>query len=267
MSVVGLEVLDLRTFKPDGTPWDFTRPKDRALALKLLHEKQPKWVIAAPPCTSFSILNANLNYPRMTTQDVEKKIAEGLTHMEFVCKLYRHQLRHGGYFLHEHPRGALSWKIKPVQDLLKRRDVHVAHCDQCEFEAKNEIGTEWKDGKGANARLLKPIRFMSNSVPMLRRLHRTCKGQHAHQPLLGGRAAAASFYPLPLLKAILEGMNDTEHTCESVSSLTKDEYEVSLTVSMTAADDADACSNVPFSLAPGEMPVEGGGTLSRRVSG
>ena len=52
LNVHGLEVLDLRSFKPDGTPWDFTRSADRSLALKMVREQRPKWIIAAPPCTA-----------------------------------------------------------------------------------------------------------------------------------------------------------------------------------------------------------------------
>ena len=42
LNVVGLEVLDLRSLRPDGQPWDFSRPKDRAWALRLLREQRPR---------------------------------------------------------------------------------------------------------------------------------------------------------------------------------------------------------------------------------
>ena len=32
---------------------------------------------------------------------------------------------------------------------------------------------------------------------------------HVHQHLVGGRCAAATFYPLPLVRAILKGIRDT----------------------------------------------------------
>ena len=115
-----------------------------------------------------------------------------------------------------------------------------------------------KDGHGTGARIMKPTRFMSNSVHMLKRLHRTCQGGHSHQPLLGGRAASAAFYPLPLLKAILQGITDTEHANDSLVTMSKDEYEVSLVLSV---NDARFSADDAGSLAPGEMPVEGGGTV------
>ena len=52
LNVRGLEVLDLRSARPDGESWDFTRQSDRLRALRLLREQQPMWVIAAPPCTA-----------------------------------------------------------------------------------------------------------------------------------------------------------------------------------------------------------------------
>ena len=108
---------------------------------------------------------------------------------------------------------------------------------------------------GLEARLLKPTRFMSNSIPMLKRLFRVCRGGHSHQPRLGGRASAAAFYPLPRLKAILQGVSNTEHIRDAVPGMTKDEYDVSLV--MTVNDARPAVDNAG-SLAPGEMPVEGG---------
>ena len=150
LNVRGLEVLDLRTLRPDGQPWDFSRPKDRAWATRLVHQQRPRWIIASPPCTAVSVRNWNLNYGRMNKEDVERKIEEGLVHIRFVCKLYRHQLKTGGYFLHEHPRGSKSWKTDPIRSLLRREDVHVVRCDQCQFGATNSEGADWKDGVGVS---------------------------------------------------------------------------------------------------------------------
>ena len=142
------------------------------------------------------------------------------------------------FFLHEHPRGSRSWRSSPVQHFLRRADVHVVRCDQCAFGAKNTVGPHWSDGEGENAAILKPTRFMSNSVAMLKRLHGLCPRDHKHQPLLGGRASSASFYPIPLLRAILQGMNDAEHSENAVSSLTESEYDVSRSMSLCSSTTA-----------------------------
>ena len=195
LNVGGLEVLDLRTLKPDGTPWEFTLPKGKAWALRLVREQQPRWIIPAPPCTTCSILNWNLNYRRMPQHEVDRRIAEGMIHLECVARLYAFPSKTGGYFLHEHPRDAKSWKDPPIQHLLHRRDVHLVRCDQCRFGALTAVCESWKGGQGKQAPVLKPTRFMSNSMPMLRRLHGLCPRDHAHRPLLEGRAASAAFCP------------------------------------------------------------------------
>ena len=84
LNVCGLEIMGLRTLRPDGQVWDFSRAKDRAWALRLIREQKPRWSIAAPPCTAVSILNWNLNYGRMSKADVGKKLHEGLEHLKFV---------------------------------------------------------------------------------------------------------------------------------------------------------------------------------------
>ena len=281
--------MDLRTLRPDGVPWDFTRAKDRAWALRMVREQKPRWIIAAPPCTSFSVLNWNLNYPRMSKEEVSRRVAEGLTHLKFVCKLYSHQIMMGNFFLHEHPQSAKSWDMPPIKRLLSRHDVHVVRCHQCQFEAKSATGANWKDSAGDKALVLKPTKFMSNSVQMLRRLHRLCKGGHPHQPLLGGRAAGAAFYPVPLMKAILQGMTDTEHANDVVQQSTNDEYVAPLTLSMYVANPASGSPRpksskpdakrskfvvaekparketpTPSDASPSELPRQDGGSVTIR---
>ena len=106
---------------------------------------------------------------------------------------------------------------------------------------------------------------MSKSLPMLERLSRLCGGDHKHQGLLSGRAARAAFYPLPLLKAILQGVADTEQAEHAVRDLPEQAYDTDLIMSMCAADPvssvaskADA-SSPENSDGPGSIPVEGGG--------
>ena len=66
--------------------------------------------------------------------------------------------------------------------------------------------------EGGQAPAKKATRFMTNSVHMSRQLCKVCDGSHIHQHLIGGRCAAAAFYPMPLVRAILSGMRDqSEH--------------------------------------------------------
>ena len=52
LNIEGLQALDIRTSKPDGTPWDFTKPADRKKAYDMIIELEPTWVIGAPPMHS-----------------------------------------------------------------------------------------------------------------------------------------------------------------------------------------------------------------------
>ena len=58
---------------------------------------------------------------------------------------------------------------------------------------------------------------------MLSQLSLLCKGDHAHQPLLAGRAAEAAFYPLGLYNAILKGMRLTSDAMSNTRDLHDEE--------------------------------------------
>ena len=133
LNVHGLQVMDLRALRADGEHWDFTRIKDRRWAIRLVREQKPLWSIAAPPCASFTHLNAVINYPRMDHAEVSRRIQEGMLHLRCVCKLHHHQPKHNRFFLHEHPLSARSWKTEPVQDILRDPQVMVTKCNQCRY--------------------------------------------------------------------------------------------------------------------------------------
>lgn len=73
LNVKGLRVLDLRSHRPDAQTWDFDRSSYRKLARRLVEEDDPDWIIAAPQCTAFSMLNVGMNYPKMNEAAVKKK--------------------------------------------------------------------------------------------------------------------------------------------------------------------------------------------------
>ena len=196
LNIQGLDALDLRTAKTDGTPWDFNRASGRKLARELVDAKKPTWLIGSPPCTSFSKLNVNLNFPKLHPADVEQRLAEGRRHLHFVIGLYKIQLDHGRHFLHEHPQGALSWQDSMMENLLRHPRVRTVVSDQCEY------GLVTPDLQGNVVPAKKPTRWATTSEQMARRLSTRCSGNHTHQHLLGGRAAAAALYPLPLITEI-----------------------------------------------------------------
>ena len=208
LNIKGVGALDLRTCKPDGTPWDFSKRVDRQQARDLVAAEDPDWIVGSPPCTAFSIWNFAMNFPKMPKERVDQALAEGRVHLKFMASLYRRQIRRGKYFLHEHPSTALSWKEPEISDLMRLPYVHSVVAHQCMFG----LVTPSSDG-GEPMPAMKRTRFMTNSFPMTLRLNRVCDESHAHQQLVGGRCAQAAFYPLPLVKAILLGIYKRHARC------------------------------------------------------
>ena len=118
LNVTGLSAMDLRTQKPSGGCWDFTREADRQEALRMQDTLEPQWIIGSPPCTDWSSWNVGINHKKMTPEEVARRMAEARVHLKFVVRLYRRQLAAGRHFLHEHPAGATSWREDYMVKLL-----------------------------------------------------------------------------------------------------------------------------------------------------
>ena len=204
LNVKGLGAFDLRTLKPDGTPWDFSRRADRKMAMEHIDTQHPDFVVGSPPCTVFCVWNQHMNYPKMDPDRVAKLMAEGRMHLKFMAKIYKKQLDQGRHFLHEHPATAVSWDERSIVKLMAHSDVHVTVADQCQYGLK----TRGEDGTPMPA--LKPTRFMTSSVQMSKLLQKRCKKDHKHQPLVSGRCAAAAFYPARLIRTIIKGIRATK---------------------------------------------------------
>ena len=84
LNVRGLGVLDLRTLRPDGEHWDSTRAEDRAWVFKLLQQQRPKWAIASPHCTNVTLLNWNINFPRMPQTELQRRVQEGVRYTQLT---------------------------------------------------------------------------------------------------------------------------------------------------------------------------------------
>ena len=156
-------------------------------------------------CTAFSTwqrINDKIRCP--VTVAVERKRA--VEHLDFCMELYREQMRHGRYFVHEHPAYASSWQEETVQKLLDESGVTRATCDQCLYGC--ESGGE---------PIKKPTTFMTNSDEIARQLDQRCKGRGGdcsrpqsgrHIQCRGKVARMAALYHFKLCRAILVGFRN-----------------------------------------------------------
>ena len=120
--------------------------------------------------------------------------------LNFAAQVYTEQLKGGRHFLHEHPASATSWGEPCMQRLLRTRGVSEVVADQCRF------GLAAKGPGGGYGPARKPTRFLSSAPRVLGALGLRCNGEHAHVPLVSGRAAVAAVYPRELCRAILRGI-------------------------------------------------------------
>ena len=162
LNIDGLNALDLRTLKPNGEPWDFTKRADRKEARTMIDEQDPDWILGAPPCTSFSIWNYAINYAKMDADVVRAKLAEGRLHLNFVCSLYRRQVARGKYFLHEQRATALSWNQDAITASERNPFTQVVTCDQCRYG----LVTPSAEDSSVMLPAMKPTICMTNSYSM-----------------------------------------------------------------------------------------------------
>ena len=252
LNIEGLAALDLRTFKPNGEAWNFNLRSDRNEARALIDSKQPKWLIGSPPCTAFSIWNRNLNYKHMDKDKVRGLIAEGRKHLAFVISLYRKQLLQGGHFLHEHPASALSWKEPAMAALARDPLIHCVVADQCMYG----LDTPSEKDRSKLMPAMKPTRFMTSSPQMAAELGQRCDRSHVHQQLVGGRAAKAAFYPLGLIRAILNGIRNTALAEGASEGIHKDQRVAINAMKYCASEQAAIQAVMNSDGRPGQIQFE-----------
>ena len=177
------------------TGYDFTIPKDRRYALSQLRHWKPALLVLSPPCTTASPLR-NLSDFKRDPAVVESERNEGRQHFEFSVDLAEEQDDNRRAFLLEQPLTATSWKNPRVKRLRNRPGVYTITVDMCQFNLRT------RDGELAK----KPTMLLTNCYPLIKWLNRRCNQDHMHQPLVGGRAAAAAQYTRPFVRAILKGL-------------------------------------------------------------
>ena len=74
---------------------EFSSKDDRTLAKRIIDEKNPDWMLRAPPCTPLSNYNYAMNHSKMDPAKVQAFIDDGRVHLNFMCPLYRRQMARG----------------------------------------------------------------------------------------------------------------------------------------------------------------------------
>ena len=188
--------LDLSTIDEDGNPWDFSSPKIREKALRLVDSTAPKLLILSPPCTMFSTMQ-NLNFHKMNEKQFKAHMEDAIMHFAFAVLLCIRQAKARRLFLLEHPVGASSWSLKMTKLLSAIPGVRRVNFDFC------MLGMLSRDNDGI-APAKKRISIMTNSLTVAQELEKyQCDGAHRHVILSGEKCRKAQIYPEQFCKAIL----------------------------------------------------------------
>lgn len=154
-------------------------------------------------------------------------LGEGLEHWATACKVARWQYDQGQLFLMEHPLPSRAWDEQCSQELMQLPGVFVVRADQCAF------GLRVREHLNK-----KPTQFVTNCPFIAAKLSLKCSGDHIHEPLLGGKAAAAAIYPPALCKAIVRGLRKHLRVKNGVASVPQDKLTV-LAASRPSEHDLD----------------------------
>ena len=185
------------------TGWDLSTFGDRSRVMHELQRRRPRALVTSAPCTWFSALMRLWNLKRMSTDQRRRaaQLAEEL--FDFGLMLFRWNILQGRKSLHEHPRGASSWKRERSQRLIRTPGIYLSVFDQCRFGLTAPV---------SRRPMRKRTQFMSNIGAIHSRFHRAlCSGRHVHCTVQGSEgpwrmSSWAQRYPemmvLEMVKAI-----------------------------------------------------------------
>ena len=95
-----------------------------------------KIFILSPMCGPSSHFQG-FNYSKMSPEDVERKLGEGMTHVKFAILMCQKQATKGRYFMFEHLATAKSWIIGTVKQIIHLPNVVTVDFDFCRYNMKS----------------------------------------------------------------------------------------------------------------------------------
>ena len=200
--------LDLTEVDPDDNePWDFSKKEKRDKAMCKLKQDEPLMLIVSPMCGPFSQLQSLFNYPKQEHEHVERQLKDAMEHVKFSLEMCLEQYTKGRLFMFEHPAGAASWSMQAIQQMKSLEGVSATKFDFCMLGMK----TTDSEGKPTAARKKTIVMTNSQAITLLLR-EAQCRAEHAHTPLLGGKAGPCQEYPDVFCRLICEGVKRERDT-------------------------------------------------------
>ena len=185
----------------DNEAWDFSKKEKRDKAMRKLKQDEPLMLIVSPMCGAFSQLQSLFNYPKQEHEHVERQLKDAMEHVKFSLEMCLEQYVKGRLFLFEHPAGAASWSMQAMQQMKLLEGVSATKFDFC------MLGMKTTDSRGNTTAARKKTIVMTNSQAITLLLREAqCRAEHAHTPLLGGRAGPCQEYPDEFCRLVCEGV-------------------------------------------------------------
>ena len=111
------------------TGWDLSKEDVQEKAWEVVYRDNPFVIIGSPPCTLYSTLQpltaCNMKGHAEREATFEQDFDKARRHVAFCIKLYHYQMSKSGFFLHEHPWSASSWKLWCRSTLSSRSRLHA----------------------------------------------------------------------------------------------------------------------------------------------
>ena len=107
--------IDFLSKRNDGKIWNFAREDHRHEAKQILKNSRPKLIIGGIPPA-----------PKIDETTAMLELGKHVEHAEFICGLYRDQLRARRHVIHAHEEDGSSWKLPCLTEVMSHDNMrHV----------------------------------------------------------------------------------------------------------------------------------------------
>ena len=164
----GARYQGMRALQPIQFGCDLRDTKQRRWLLNVLEEKNPRLAVVAFPCTLWSILQRNTNYPDDLAL-LDRLRDQERPFLQLVEDIFESQQRRGAHALAENPAGADSFREPPLLRLRQR--YYESTASMCCYNLRGKSGGLMK----------KQTRFLATSPSLLEGLREQCRCTSDHE--------------------------------------------------------------------------------------